>query len=132
MQNHILSIIASENFYLESKTAILNLWNPFSEQTIEELIETLQPAVNDIEASNKMPLFLQNFSISEEFKNQMDFMRNDAMEFDSFWLDMISRNNPIDFESDYIFNPFASLDMALDPALMSDFNNEANSMQDQK
>lgn len=132
VQNHILSIIASENFYLESKTAILNLWNPFSEQTIEELIETLQPAVNDIEASNKMPLFLQNFSICEESKNQMDFMRNDAMEFDSFWLDMISRNNPIDFEQDYIFNPFASLDMALDPALMSDFNNDTNSMQGQK
>lgn len=132
VQNHILSIIASENFYLENKTSILNLWNPFSEQTIEELIETLQPAVHDIEASNKVSLLLQDFSIGEEFKNQMDFMENDALEFDSFWLDMISRNNPIDFESDYIFNPFASLDMALDPVLMSDFNNGTNSMNDQK
>lgn len=129
VHNHILSIMTSEDFYLENKTSILNLWNSFSEQTIEELIETLQPAVNDIEASNMVPLTRQDFSSGEEVKNEMDCMGNNTMEFDNFWLDMISTNNPIDFESDYIFNLFANLDMAFDPAF--DFNNDANSMENQ-
>lgn len=132
VHNHILSIMTSETFYKEKKASILPLWNPFSEQTITELIETLQPAVNDLKASKKVLLCSQDLSVSEENNHKINSSEDNTVEYDNFWLDMISRNNPLDLDIDYIYNPFASLDMALDPALMFGFNDGEESTKDQK
>lgn len=67
MHNHILSITASESICLEKQITILNLWNPFSEHTLEEFQSTLQPVVKELDISSEATI-VPAIPVSEEFQ----------------------------------------------------------------
>lgn len=133
VHSHTLSVMLSESFYSESKASILNLWDPFDEKAIDEMIELLNPLFNETELHQE-PSFQQNTLNTEELSYQAPFTKNDTTnstpttttDFDEFWLQMMSmKNDPVN--SDYnnyfdIFDPLTNTALESDPVLDPDFN----------
>jgi len=121
----------SDNFYSESRGLILNLWDPFSEEDINEIIEILRPFCNEIRSYNDSS-DSQIISELEEYKDQSPFTKSEttptvaSTDFDDFWLNMMSLKYDImnpNYDNYFdMFDPFTNTALGSDPVFDYDSN----------
>lgn len=131
VHSHTLSVMLSDNFYSESRGLILNLWDPFSEEDINEIIEILRPFCNEIRSYNDSS-DSQIISELEEYKDQSPFTKSEttptvaSTDFDDFWLNMMSLKYDImnpNYDNYFdMFDPFTNTALGSDPVFDYDSN----------